>query len=195
MSNSNKSLSPLVEAVTALDSHFHELSRLGAKIEEAELRTDFDFEQMQKLLNRFAEYGQSISTEVVTLSQSLNEARAQAETTAKKVSEKALEYQALHQERQSKMNQFRELGEKVNALNASLQGLDKHNQDEVKSRLTNFDEQIRPLIDEAENLKNEAQTIRMKTLEQGADSLRQSLIAVNEKLKTYQSGLDQNQVH
>lgn len=191
MSNSSKEQSPLVTAVLALDNYFSELNRLSTKIEESELKTDFDFEQMQKLLNRFTGYGEGVSAEVHALSQSLNESRTQAEAAAQKVSAKAIEFQTLQQSRQQKMDQFRQLGEKVRALNTSLLDLKRPegsaaptdaDHEVIAARLTDFEKQLTPLIDEAEQLKNEAQAARMKILEQGADSLRQSLLAVNQRL-------------
>ncbi len=197
MSNTNKNQSALATAVLALDNYFSELNRLGAKIEEAELKADFDFDQMQKLLVRFAEYGDGVSREVVAMSQALNDARAQAESAAQKVSAKAMEFQTLQQARQLKMDQFRQLGERVHALNASLMDLKQPegaplsdaDREMIAARLTEFEKQLLPLINEAEQLKNDAQASKMKILEQGADSLRQSLLAVNQKLgKAYPTG-------
>lgn len=192
--NKIKDASALVRSVVTLDDYFSELVRLSAKIEEMDMKSDFDFEQIQKLLNRFAECGQNVSNEVMAMSAALNEARGRAEAAAKIVGLKAAEFQESQSTRQGKMEQFRLLGEKVNALNASLIDLKRpegvapteEELSEISLRLSRFQDQLNPLIVEAETLKNEAQALKMKILEQGADSLRQSLLAVSQKLMSYQ---------
>ena len=201
MSNSNKEQSPLVESVLALDTYFSELNRLSAKIEETDMKTDFDLEQMQKLMTHFAECGQNVSREVVAMSQALQEARAKAEASAALVSQRAEELHSIQSDRQKKMDAFRSLGEKVHTLTASLNELKKpegetiteEDKAKIASRLSEFEAELNPLIDEAQSLKEEAQSSRMKFLEQGADSLRQSLLAVRQKLNSYQQA--QNAQH
>ncbi|MNU01269.1 hypothetical protein D3C72_2446150 [compost metagenome] len=46
---------------------------------------------------------------------------------------------------------------------------------------------LQPLIEEARTLRKDAQGSKLKTLEQGADSLVQSLSAIGRKLETFQS--------
>ncbi len=186
----NKEISPLVKSVLALDTHFSDLIRLGEKIESMDLKSDFDFEQMQKLLNHFAEHGQGIADEVVLMSTALNEARARAETTAKLVADRAVQLQTRKSEQQIKMEEFRLLGEKVRQLTTSLvdlkqpEGSVPSEEDRLKisKRLSELQMQLHPLIDEAQQLKKEAQTSKMKVIEQGADSLGQSLAAISQKL-------------
>ena len=43
--NKNKTASPLVQSVIALDNYFSELIRLGARIEDTDMKSNFDFEQ------------------------------------------------------------------------------------------------------------------------------------------------------
>lgn len=194
MSNTIKNPSPLVKAVLALDNHFSELIRLGEKIEQMELKSNFDFEHVQRMMNHFAECGQGVSTEVILMSNALNEARAKAEAAAQVVSARAEILQARKMEMQKKMDEFRLLGEKVRNLTLSLNDLKRpHGQDasgedraKISMRLSELELQIRPLIEEALQLKKEAQDSKMKILEQSADSLRQSLTAISEKLSTFQ---------
>jgi chromosome segregation ATPase len=195
MSNAkNKDLSPLVQTVIALDGYFSELSRLGARIEETELKSDSDFEQMQRLMNLFAECGQGVSDEVVALSTALNEARTQAEAAAQKVGARAEQFQALQSERQKKMEAFRRLGEKVQAITLSLGDLKRPegtpasetDRAKISARLSELDAELNPLIEEAQAIKTEAQGSRMKHLEQSAHSLSQSLTSMRQKIGSFQ---------
>lgn len=191
MPNTIKNPSALVETVLKLDSYLSEIHRLGEKIDAMELKSDFDFEQAQKLMNRFTECGQGVAEEVVQLSANLNEVRAKAEAAAQLVSAKAELLQARQNHHQKKMDDFRALGEKVRHLTLSLndlkgsEGQDLSEQDRilVSMRLSDFQIQLQPLIDEALTLKKEAQNSKLKTLESGADSLVQSLSAISRRLQ------------
>jgi hypothetical protein len=190
----SKEQSSLVQAVLTLDDYFSELTRLSGRIGEMELKSDSDFEQFQRLMNLFAESGEGITEMVVSLSTALNEARSKAEAAAKIVGERAEEFQAEKAARQKKMDEFRILGEKVNAVTSSLndlkrpEGVEATEEDRAKisARLTEVVAQLQPLIEEAQNLKNEARDSRMKSLEQNAHSLSQSLLSIGQKLSGFQ---------
>lgn len=191
MSNQIKNPSPLVETVLKLDNYLSEIVRLGEKIEGMELKTDFDFEQAQKLMNHFTQCGQGVAEEVVQLSANLNEVRAKAEAAAVIVSARAEQIQARQNDHHQKMADFRALGDKVRDLTLSLNDLKRPEGEELTDddrahlsmRLSEFQLQLQPLIAEALKLKNEAQSSRLKTLEQGADSLVQSLSAIGRRLE------------
>lgn len=190
----NKDQSSLVQSVLSLDGHFSALERLSARIEEIELKSEFDFNQARQLMARFAESAESVSTEIVQLAGFLSEARAKAEATGKIVAAKAEQMQARQNEEDSKMSAFRVLTGKVTALNENLKSLrkpDGHEMSEeeraqLREKLGELDFQLQPLIEEALALKNEARVSKMKLLEQNADSLSQSLTAVSQKLATFQ---------
>lgn len=193
-------LSPLVQAVLALDESFSELTRLSEKLDETELKSESDLEQVQRLMNLFAEVGQNVSEQVLTLSATLNDARGMAEAAAQKVSARAEQFQAVQTERQKKMEEFRLLGEKVHALTASLSDLKRpegeYVSDEERARmsmrLSQVELELRSLIEGAQGLKVEAQASKMKKLEQGAHSLSQSLLSVSQKLHTFQQQAGQS---
>lgn len=195
MSNQIKNPSPLVEAVLKLDNYLSEIVRLGEKIESMDLKTDFDFEQAQKLMNHFTQCGQGVAEEVVQLSAKLNEARAKAEAAAQVVSARAEQIQARQNDHHQKMADFRALGDRVRDLTLSLNDLKRPEGEELTDddrahlsmRLSEFQIQLQPLIAEALKLKTEAQASRLKTLEQGADSLVQSLSAIGRRLEQLNS--------
>jgi chromosome segregation ATPase len=185
-----KNPSPLLQAVLKLDTYFSELIRLGAKIETLDLKSDFDFEQAERLIKSFAKNGEGVSEEIVLMLNALTDLRTQAEAAATIVAERADILQARKNEQQAKMEHFRVLGEKVRDLTASLSAF-KMNEganlsDEERASLTahlaEFETQLRPLIEEAQALKKEGQQSKIKILEQSADSLGQSLAAVSQKL-------------
>ena len=186
-----KDASPLVKAVLILDDHFQNLVRLSEKIEENDLKTDGDIEQARKLMAKFAEVGEGVSTGVAELSAALNEARNNAEAAANKVGAKAEEIQGRQGEEAKKAEMFRALAEKVNTLNQSLvlarpetagQELTDAERAKTMEVFTAIQSQLNPLIEEAETLRDDAQRAKMKALEQQASSLAQHLINVKQKI-------------
>ena len=186
----NKTKSALVESVLALDEHFSELERLSALISENELRTEFDFEQSARLLVHFANCGQAVSTEVLNLSNRLNEARVKAEEAAQIVAVRAEQVQARRSDQDQKVVAFQQLAAKVNDLGREMGALKKPEGENLSDderarlsmRLSELDLQLQPLIDEAQKLGKQAKDSKMKALEQNAESLSQSLLAVRRKL-------------
>ena len=190
MSESKKVSSPLVTAVLALDEHFAELERVGSKIVSMEIKSEFELEHVQKLLARFAECGQGVSDEVTVLSQLLTEARSRAEKIAQGVAERAAEVQARKSDEQKKFEEFNALGSKVRELSAGLASLRRpegehltvEERTKLSQSLSQFEAQLGPLIERAQRLRREAHESKMKSLEQNADSLTQTLQSIQGKL-------------
>lgn len=187
-----KNPSPLVLAVLSLDEHFTNLMRLSARIDEVDLKSNFDFEQVEKLITLFSETGEGISADIASFVQVLNEARAAAESSAERVTEKAMQLKLRKDETQDKMVQFNQLSDKVSKLNESLlqfrrvdgQELSEQDKLDLKNRLNEVAGQLKGFIAEAEVLKNLGQESKLKILEQNADAMRQSLIAVSKKIES-----------
>lgn len=193
---STKIESPLVRSVLALDSHLMELERVGERIIEARMKSEFDFEQVRKLMVRFAEYGEGISKEIGELSQHLNEARTRAESVAKAVSDKAELLKERTGAENDKYDQFRLLSEKVRDLNGRI-GVLRPSKDanpspaerlKLTEQLKAFEGEIEKLINEAEDIRRQAHEAKMKDLQSDADSLAQTLQAVQRKLKSLDGG-------
>lgn len=186
-----KNPSPLVLAVLKLDEHFSSLKRLADRIDEVELKSNFDFEQSERLITHFAETGQAISDDIVEFVNVLNDARAQAESAAQRVAVKADLLKERKDDVQTKMARFQDLNEKVSKLNESLmqfsrpagETLTDQDKEELKARLAEIGSQLQELIDEADVLKGLGHSSKIKTLEQNAESMRQSLIAVKRKIQ------------
>lgn len=186
-----KNASPLVQSVVALDEHFAALERIGAKIQDAELKTDFDIQQARKFMAVFTEHGQGIATEVVRLSQELNVLRERAAQISEKVAARSVEISHRDDEEHTKMEQFRVLAEKVRGVNAQISQLrpaegaivTDDDRKRIYASLIDFETQLEPLIQEAQSLKNEGHQLKMKSLEQNADSLAQTLLSVRQKVR------------
>jgi hypothetical protein len=188
----DKQQSLLVEAVTSLDSYFSELERIGNKIISLDMKTEFELAQAQKLMLRFAECGEAVTKEVLNLSNCLNEARSRADMIASGVAEKAAILNSRKTNEQEKFELFRQLGERVQTLVSDMNRLkrpedstltDKDRQ-QIAKELAQFESELNPLIEEAQNLRREAHYSKMRTLEQNADSLAQTLLAARQKISS-----------
>lgn len=186
-----KSPTSFVQSVLKLDNHFTELDRLSALIHEIEIKSEFDVSQLRKLMGLFSEHGEAVGVEVAEMAKQLNESRMRAEASAQLVSEKAEELRAYQEKQNSSMEAFQELTAKVQSLNQQLVDLKKPEGEafseeekvQVASRLSQIELQLGPLIEEALRLKEAAHEAKMKSLEQNADSLTQSLMAVRKKIE------------
>lgn len=187
-----KNPSPLVLAVLSLDENFANLMRLSSRIDEVDLKSNFDFDQVEKLITLFSETGEKISSDIANFVQVLNEARTDAESSAERVAEKAQQLRFKKDDTTDKMAQFNQLSDKVSKLNESLlqfrrvdgQELSEQDKVDLKNRLNEVAGQLKGFIAEAEVLKNLGQESKLKVLEQNADAMRQSLIAVSKKIES-----------
>ena len=175
--NRPKHDSPLVTSVLRLDNHLAELERIGGKITSMGPGSDADIEHMQKLLSLFAECGEEISEEVKNLSSHLQQAQVRAEAVAREVSQQANALKARRDEQQQYLERLRRLGERVHELNATLTGDGK-----PKPEISVIEEQLTTLIGELRDLRSAAQTSRMNSLERTAETLAQSLQALQVRL-------------
>jgi chromosome segregation ATPase len=191
MSNKPKQNSPLVKSVLALDNYLSELERVGSKINSTDMSSDFDIEYVQKLMARFAECGQGVSEEVTHLSTHLQEARTRAEAVAQQVVGQAELLNNRRNEQSEKLEKFRILGEKVRELNEAIsefrrpagQGLSNEDRAKLTSNLPAFETQLAGLIQELQDLRKSARESRMRPLEKSAESLSQTLQAVQNRLR------------
>ena len=185
-----KNPSPLVLSVLSIDEHFSDLKRLSARIDEIDLKSNFDFEQSERLINHFAESGQALSDDIARFVEVLTDARAGAEIDAQKVSAKADQLKSRKDNIQDKMARFHILSEKVNVLNESLlqfkrpagEVLTEQDRADLKNRLGDIAGQLDSLIDEAQGLREVGKESKINVLEKNAESMRQALLAVSRKI-------------
>jgi chromosome segregation ATPase len=190
MSNKDKRDSPLVKSVLALDNYLAELERVGTRINSTDMTADVDIDYIQKLMTRFAECGQGVSEEVGKLTGQLLEARERAEAVAQGVAGQAELLNKRRTEQNEKLEKFRVLGEKVRELNAAIsqfrpprgQLLTHEDHQRLKSSIPALQTQVAVLIEELQELRQSARNARMRALEKNAESLAQTLQAVQKKL-------------
>jgi oligoendopeptidase F len=191
MSDKTKRDSPLVKSVLALDNYLSELERVGTKINSTDMTSDFDIDFIQKLMSRFAECGQGVSEEVANLSTHLREAQTRAEAVAQGVTRQAELLNIRRKEQDQKMEEFRVLGERVRELTATIAefrrpqgtGLTNEEREKLKSGIPGFEAQLTALIEDLQKLRESARNSRMKSLQKNAESLAQTLQAVQKKLR------------
>jgi chromosome segregation ATPase len=194
MADAKKLGSPLVQTVVALDEYFSELERVGNKIATMDLKTDSDFEQARRLMSRFAECGEGVTAEVTALSRLLGEARARSEVIAHQVEARTAELSSRRDEKQELTDQFTALTLQVRDLGTELNSYKRDESTEITdddraqiaAQLSSVGLRLGPMIAEAQRLRKEARLAKMKSLDQNADSLTQTLQALQTKL----NGLD-----
>lgn len=185
-----KNPSLLVESVLTLDHQLSELENLSKQIEKMDMHSEFDLERVQKMMNKFTTCGQNVSDEVTNLSVHLNEARVRAEAAAQVVADCAQQLQERKNQIQKKLEDFSALGEKVRALTLNLsdsktsENPTEAEKAELSMRISEFEIQLQPLIEEANQIKKEAQESKIRVLERQADALSQKLVAASQKLNT-----------
>ena len=188
MANNTDRDSPLVTSVLALQNHLTELERLGGKINSIDMASDVDVDFIQKLLMRFAECGQAVSDEVTNLSTHLRRAQLQAESVAQGVSRQAEAFKTNRDEQNEHLERFRLLGERIRALNTTItQARLPQNPSGENGALTLdipiLEQQLADLVAELQSLRNSAHSSRLKTLEKSAESLAQSIQALQLRLR------------
>jgi hypothetical protein len=121
----------------------------------------------------------------------LREAQTRAEAVAQGVSRQAGLFSTRRAELNEKLEQFRVLGEKVRDLSAAISQVGRphggsmtpEDRANLTSKIPGFEAQLAALIEELENLRESARNSRMKSLQKSAESLVQTLQAVQKKLR------------
>ena len=191
MTNNSKRDSLLVASVIALQNYLAELERIGAKINSADMTSDVDIDYIQKLMTRFAECGQGVSDELSNLSKQLQEARERAEGVAQGVSRQAEAFNTQRKNQDEHWERFRQLGERVRELNTAIShfrrpqgnGLTSEDRAALTSSIPGLERQLGALIGELHDLRDSARGSGMRALQKDAESLAQTLQAVQLKLR------------
>jgi polyhydroxyalkanoate synthesis regulator phasin len=183
MSKKSNRDSPLVTSVLALQDHLSELERIGARINSSDLTGDIDVEHIQKLMNHFAACGQGISEEVNNFSRHLQDAQTRAESVAQEVSRQAEVFKIRRSEQNEKLEQFRLLGERVREINSAISVFRGEDRAALASNIPALESQLANLIEDLQEFRNTARSAQMKALAKNAESLTQSLQAVQVKLR------------
>ena len=183
-------LSSFSRLALELDGHFSELSRIGGQIERLDIDSESGLDHAVKLLNQFAEHGNSISQGIQEFAKVLQEARESSEAAARSVSEHA---QTIH-ERKLKQNQMREelnrVSEKVKAANAGLSGLRKDGKSEfndeekrqIRAGLKQVNHNLKSFLTDVQAIKESAVQSKFKSIEHEAKKLLDVLRSSSRKI-------------
>lgn len=193
MAHANKNLSPFGQAALNLDNDFMLLTRLSQEITLLSIDSDKGLDQARKLLVRFGECGERVGAGLQALARTMEESRQQAEEATRLVAERANEIQSRHQKTEQLVARFQSLGEMVHKVNLMMLNIQKPagaelSDDERHLLLQNvpvLDSKLQVLVDEAVQIKEDAQSANMKDLERKAHSLGQSLLSARRKLTTF----------
>src|SRR5262249_20278043 len=138
-----------------------------------------------------AECGQHIAEEMTNFSTQLKEAQTRAQTVTANVSRQAALFKERVDDLNEKLEKFRLLGERVRGLNAVIgrfkppQGdeLTKEDREAMNSTIATLEAQLTGVIEELQELRNSARSSQIRSLEKEAESLAQSVRALQTKLK------------
>jgi chromosome segregation ATPase len=191
MNTSKKDSSALVQTVIALDHHFSELERIGAMISDMKLRTDSEFEYGRRLMGYFAEAGEGVTAEITQLSKLLNEARARAEQVGHLVEARTEELSARRGEQEILNEKFEALALKVGEIGAELNSfkrdpneeMSEADRAEITAKLNQVGLRLGPFILEAKRIRDEARSAKIKSVDQKAESMTQTLQGLQSKLQ------------
>lgn len=185
-------LSPFGQLALKLDQDFAGLERLAQQIERLDINTDNGLEHAIKLMGQFAQYGQGISEGIQHFAKALDESRARSEEAANLVAARAVEIQKRKEEHGLIEAKFNQLGAKVQVVNEGLmqmkrptgEDLDPAARAEINEKLKEMDAHLGVFVEEAKNLKEEAESANMKKIGRDAESLHGTLLSARSKLST-----------
>ena len=177
-----KNLSPLVQAVLALDRDFQDLERLRENIEHSDLETESGLDRTRNLLKRFGESGTRLADNLQGFAKILGETRDQAEKSATVVAQRTQAFQARVESTEQIFIRFQGLVEKVRTLAAHAADVD---QASLSERCSDLNIQLGALIAEVQEFKDDARAANLKSVEKNAEALAQSMSASLRKLQNY----------
>jgi hypothetical protein len=184
-------LSPFGRLAIELDGSFVEISRLSLQIQRLDIHSDSGLDHALKLLNQFAQHGQSVAEGMKDFSKLLQDAHHKTDMAAQAVAERA---QVIYQRKQQQ-NQLQEklaLVEKdLSSVSQNLAGFrqegKKEFSEEEKQNLTaalsQLQGQLEHFVTIAQSIKDEATELKFKNMERTAQSLLDSLQASHRKIQ------------
>jgi chromosome segregation ATPase len=185
-----ETLSPFGRLAVALDADFSQLERLSGQIQRLDIETDGGLDHALKLLNDFAERGQSIAQGIGEFAQAMQQAQARSEKAAQLVAERAEAIQARKEKQQKLNNQLAQVKQQVKIVNDGLASFRKPgagelsdaDKAEIKTGLDQVQDHFGRFIADIQSLKVEAGQARFKSLERDAQALLDTLESSRRKI-------------
>jgi hypothetical protein len=188
-----KALSPFGLAAVALDGEFVEFERLVRELERVTIESDKGLERAHDLLVEVTACRERMSAGMQAMAAALDTARRANEASEQSLASRAT---AVHERRtvaESMLARFKALGEMVRQVTGAVAqlrppsegALSDDDQTLMASRLPEFNQKLNILVGEAQKLMQDAHGANFKSLEQNADSLRQSLQSACNKFNLF----------
>lgn len=183
-------LSPFGRLALRLDSQFAELVRAGEQMSKVKLDSDGGLDEGIRILNKVAQYGESLAATMQDFSQALQQSRDEAEAATKLVAERA---QLIKQrkERQDELEgKLESLKDEVKAAGSQLSGaqqagngaLSDDDRARIAAELSKLQAPMARFIAAAQAIKAEAASGNFKRVERQAESMIDSLEASSRKI-------------
>ncbi len=194
MQNPLESLSVFGQAAVKLDAELQTYDRLANELERLDVTSDKGLTRGQTLLTEVDEARTRLGAEMQQFAQHLQASRERCDKVEEIIAARTNAVNERLQLADSLLKRFQILGDMVHAITQSLSALKKSGDEEelspeekkeMASRLPEFNEKIAILITEAKKLVDEAKDNNLKSLEQNADSMRQTLQSAQNKFNFY----------
>ncbi len=200
----SKHMTAFGQAALTLDQEFMELERLAEKLERLSLQTEQGPRRAAEVIQEAVASHNRLVKGMMQMATCLEEVRLKSEKAMTVVAEKANALQQHQKEAERLSVRFQALGEMVREVSSSVAQINTNpsqfspeEQEAFARILTEFNEKMNILVQEACQLQEDARAANIKIIESSADSLRQSLELARRRLNLYgrtQSG-SPNQFH
>lgn len=186
-------LSEFGQAALTLDGEFTKFDRLAQEIERLAVTSDKGLARAETLLVEIDACRSRLGAGMQSFARILEAARERCDKAAQVVADRAVEVQARQKEVESLLFKFQALGEMVREITVSLTDLRGASEEvetdadraSLATRLSNYQEKIESLVEQAKKLVGDAHKANMSALERNADGLRQSLQATHNRLNLF----------
>jgi hypothetical protein len=171
--------SPLVDATVALDEELTKVEQLTHSAARIPLSSRRNLEKAARTTSEAAEAQKNVGLRIGALMEALNAARVQNETTVAEMQTRSQEIQKRSQALEGLLGRFDAIGQEARELTELAQALTGPDAGE---KLTELESRLGVIAESARGLQVEATDGDWSDLAREAESLRQQVLAVKNKL-------------
>jgi hypothetical protein len=183
-------LSPFGRLALRLDSQFAELVRAGEQMSKVTLDSDAGLDEGIRILNKVAQYGESLAATMQDFAQALQQSRDEAEAATKLVAERAQLIKSRKETQDALEAKLERVKEEVKAAGAQLSSaqqagngaLSEEDRARIAAELQKLQAPMTRFIEAAQAIKAEAADGNFKRVERQAESMIDSLEASRRKI-------------
>jgi methyl-accepting chemotaxis protein len=185
--NKSKQESELVSAAEALDQGFRRFEQLTEGIQRVPLNSQKNLLRASEMLTEIAGLGEALQRQLGSVVAAIAKFRQKQEGQADRVQKQAEQVQERSRALQGLLEQYRTLGESARQLNLGLQKLSTAAVDgsgaiSLLAGLQELEPGVEELMQGASSLAERASVLGFADMAHQADSLRQQLQAVRNKV-------------